>query len=439
MSSDTIITVENLSKRYVIGHQRSKKDGLRHAVEEAVRRPFKWLRDRSRQKEAAREEFWALKDVSFEVKQGDVVGIIGRNGAGKSTLLKLLSRITEPTSGRISLKGRVASLLEVGTGFHQELTGRENIYLNGAILGMSRSEIRRKFDEIVAFSEVEKFLDMPVKRYSSGMYVRLAFAVAAHMEPDILVIDEVLAVGDSAFQQKCLGKIDEVSTREGRTVLFVSHNMGVISRLCKRTVLLESGKLRCVGATADLISQYLSSGAHMECVRTWANHENTADRVFVARTLRVRNISGRFGGEIDITKPLSVEFSYRVTRQIPRFRVSLRFLTADGSVAFHSADSTHPNYDEKPTTPGDYVTRCIVPGNLLNEGQYWITVSADVPFQQTLFVEESAVAFTVAQTGGVNSRFSERWPGAVCPQLEWQTEGSPQELATEQVCCSLWE
>jgi lipopolysaccharide transport system ATP-binding protein len=433
--SAPMITVENLGKRYLIGPKRSRNDGLRHAIEEAVRNPLKWFRNRSR--ERSREEFWALKDVSFDVKQGDVVGIIGRNGAGKSTLLKLLSRITEPTSGRISLKGRVASLLEVGTGFHQELTGRENIYLNGAILGMSRSEIRRKFDEIVAFSEVEQFLDMPVKRYSSGMYVRLAFAVAAHMEPDILVIDEVLAVGDTAFQQKCLGKIDQVSTREGRTVLFVSHNMGVISRLCKTTILLESGKLRCVGETAHMISQYLNSGANVHGARTWSNHAASEDRVFVPRALRVRNKFGTVGTDIDITKPVSVEFSYRVMGSIPRFRVSLRFLASDGSVAFHSADSTHPSYDEKPTTPGDYVTRCIVPGNLLNEGQYWITVSADVPFQQTLFVEETAVAFTVAQTGGVNSRFSEKWPGAVCPQLEWSTEGSPQEVAAEPIYCSL--
>jgi lipopolysaccharide transport system ATP-binding protein len=433
--SAPVISVENLGKQYVIGQQRSRSDGLRHAIEEALRNPLQWFRNRKQ--EAARNEFWALKNVSFEVQQGDVVGIIGRNGAGKSTLLKLLSRITEPTMGRIALRGRIASLLEVGTGFHQELTGRENIYLNGAILGMSRNEIRRKFDEIVEFSEVEKFLDMPVKRYSSGMYVRLAFAVAAHLEPDILVIDEVLAVGDSAFQQKCLGKIDQVSTREGRTVLFVSHNMGVISRLCKTTVLLESGRLRAVGETTEMISHYLNSGANVQGARTWAMHSEAEDCAFMPRSLRVRNELGTVGTEIDITKPILVEFSYRVTRQIPRFRISLRFLGSDGSVAFHSADSTHPNYDEKPNVPGDYVTRCTIPGNLLNEGQYWITVSADVPFQQTLFVEETAVAFTVAQTGGVNSRFSEKWPGAVCPRLEWHTEGSPRERNAEPIGCSL--
>jgi lipopolysaccharide transport system ATP-binding protein len=416
-----IISVENLSKCYIIGQRRSRSDGLRHAMEEVVSSPIKWLRNRSKE---THTEFWALKDVSFEVKEGDIVGIIGRNGAGKSTLLKLLSRITEPTTGRITLKGRVASLLEVGTGFHQELSGRENIYLNGAILGMSRTEIRSKFDEIVAFSEVENFLDMPVKRYSSGMYVRLAFAVAAHMEPDILVIDEILAVGDFAFQQKCLGKINQVSTCQGRTVLFVSHNMGIINRLCKTTILLESGRLQSIGETAEIISHYLS--ANVPSARLWDIHSAAEDCVFIPLALRVRNKLGTVRAEIDITKPIVIEFSYRVTQQIPRFRIQLRFFASDGCIAFHTSDSTHPDYDEKPNTPGDYVTRCIIPSKLLNEGQYWITVMADIPFQQFLFVEENAVAFTVAQTGGVNSRFSERWPGAICPQLEWRTEISPQ-------------
>src|SRR4051812_46644640 len=233
--SDTIITVEDLSKRYVIGHQRGKDDGLRHAIERAVRAPLNWLRHGRRTQGGKPEEFWALRDVNLEIKQGEVVGIIGRNGAGKSTLLKILSRITEPTKGRVRIRGRLASLLEVGTGFHPELTGRENIFLNGAILGMAHAEIKRKFDEIVAFAEVEKFLDTPVKRYSSGMYVRLAFAVAAHLEPEILVVDEVLAVGDAEFQNKCLGKMSEVA-HGGRTILFVSHNMASLSRLCTRGV-----------------------------------------------------------------------------------------------------------------------------------------------------------------------------------------------------------
>lgn len=255
--SDAIITVEQLSKRYLIGRRRPKDEGIRHIVENAVRTPFKWLTESSRAAEkATKEEFWALQDVSFEIKRGDVVGVVGRNGAGKSTLLKVLSRITEPTTGRISIDGRVASLLEVGTGFHPELTGRENIYLNGAILGMSRVEIKRKFDEIVAFSEVEKFLDTPVKRYSSGMYVRLAFAVAAHLEPEILVVDEVLAVGDAQFQKKCLGKMGEVA-QGGRTVLFVSHNMAAVMNLCKNCLLMEKGRLKMVAESEKVVAAFL--------------------------------------------------------------------------------------------------------------------------------------------------------------------------------------
>jgi lipopolysaccharide transport system ATP-binding protein len=254
--SDSIIKVENISKRYVIGHQNAKGDGLRHAIENAFRAPQRWFKDRREKRAAATEEFWALKDVSFEIKRGEVVGIIGRNGAGKSTLLKILSRITEPTSGRITLEGRVASLLEVGTGFHQELTGRENIFLNGAILGMSRVEIKRKFDEIVEFSEVEKFLDTPVKRYSSGMYVRLAFAVAAHLEPEILIVDEVLAVGDVTFQNKCLGKMEDIARSHNRTVLFVSHNLGAVRRLCTTGVTLKSGRVTKVGPIDSVLASY---------------------------------------------------------------------------------------------------------------------------------------------------------------------------------------
>ena len=255
--SDTVIFVENISKRYVIGHQHDSRDGLRQQIENAFRNPFQWIRNRYEKQQASREEFWALKDVSFEIKQGEVVGIIGRNGAGKSTLLKVLSRIIEPTHGRIRLKGRVASLLEVGTGFHQELSGRENIFLNGAILGMTRAEIKRKFDEIVAFSEIEKFLDTPVKRYSSGMYVRLAFAVAAHLEPEILIVDEVLAVGDASFQKKCLGKMGQVA-KGGRTVLFVSHDMSAIRTLCSKAVLLEGGTVKARGEAGEIIDQYLA-------------------------------------------------------------------------------------------------------------------------------------------------------------------------------------
>ncbi len=266
MSEDVVIRAEGLGKKYVIGHaaERERYVALRDVMARGAcnlwRKTVGMARGRAIVGGDTVEEFWALKDVSFEVRRGEVLGIIGRNGAGKSTLLKILSRITEPTEGRVSINGRVASLLEVGTGFHPELTGRENIYLNGAILGMTRAEIRRKFDEIVAFAEIEKFLDTPVKRYSSGMYVRLAFAVAAHLEPEILIVDEVLAVGDAEFQKKCLGKMDEVSRREGRTVLFVSHNMGVVTSLCPMAIWLDGGSIRERGAAREVISEYLSRG-----------------------------------------------------------------------------------------------------------------------------------------------------------------------------------
>src|SRR5580658_6356055 len=261
--SKSAILIENLGKRYTIGHQGGRGDGLRHSIEQALRSPVQWIRTRQERK-LQQVDFWALKDVSFGVKQGEIVGIIGRNGAGKSTLLKLLSRITVPTEGRIRINGRCASLLEVGTGFHQELTGRENIFLNGAILGMSRAEITKKFDEIVAFAETEKFLDTPVKYYSSGMYVRLAFAVAAHLEPEILIVDEVLAVGDQEFQKKCMGRIQKVAQGDGRTVLFVSHNMGALRRLCDRAVYLRNGTVDMVGEANAVVDAYMNSTTGVE-------------------------------------------------------------------------------------------------------------------------------------------------------------------------------
>ncbi|MFZ4641617.1 MAG: ABC transporter ATP-binding protein, partial [Nodosilinea sp.] len=296
--ADTVIRVENLGKKYTLAHQqegkryRALRDVLANQTKSIGRRfkSFKPYSSRPTPHAPAQEEFWALKDVSFEIKQGDRVGIIGRNGAGKSTLLKILSRITEPTTGRISIKGRVASLLEVGTGFHPELTGRENIFLNGAILGMSRVEIKRKFDEIVAFAEVEKFLDTPVKRYSSGMYVRLAFAVAAHLEPEILIVDEVLAVGDAAFQKKCLGKMEDVAEREGRTVLFVSHNMAAIQQLTNLGILLQNGHSVKVSDTKTVIETYLS-------------HEERASSIYY-----IENVHRRFSGMSRKIEFLSVEF-----------------------------------------------------------------------------------------------------------------------------------
>ncbi|MEE3716397.1 ABC transporter ATP-binding protein [Tumidithrix elongata RA019] len=260
--SETAIRVENLGKKYIISHKQglSSNKSLRESISNTVKSiGQKFLPSSTKEINPSREEFWALQDISFEIKQGDRVGVIGRNGAGKSTLLKILSRVTEPTHGKIAIRGRVASLLEVGTGFHQELSGRENIYLNGAILGMGKEEIKRKFDEIIAFAEVEKFLDTPVKRYSSGMYVRLAFAVAAHLDPEVLIVDEVLAVGDAQFQKKCLGKMEDVSTKEGRTVIFVSHQMSAIEALCSRAILLQSGKVVLDSNPQEAIRGYLGN------------------------------------------------------------------------------------------------------------------------------------------------------------------------------------
>jgi ABC-type polysaccharide/polyol phosphate transport system ATPase subunit len=318
--SAPIISVENLSKRYLIGRQSERgelyfyttlRDALWRELRTSARNTVELLRGRQIVHGDTVEHFWALKDVSFEVNDGEVLGIIGRNGAGKSTLLKVLSRITEPTTGRVTLRGRVASLLEVGTGFHPELSGRENIYLNGAILGMSRAEIRRKFDEIVGFAEIDKFLDTPVKRYSSGMYVRLAFAVAAHLEPEILIIDEVLAVGDAVFQKKCLGKMSEVSRREGRTVLFVSHDMAAIAELADRAVLLERGSITAAGAVSNVLSSYLSKGAEHAIYAS--PYDETYEHPHVAR-VEVR--TSEPNGIQNYGEPLEIEVWVRHPRPI---------------------------------------------------------------------------------------------------------------------------
>jgi lipopolysaccharide transport system ATP-binding protein len=258
--SKAIISIDRIGKAYFLGQTFDRHQTFRDTLANLAKAPLQRLRERTGPTRESQDAFWALRDVSFEVNRGEVIGLIGRNGAGKSTLLKLLSRITEPTEGKAVLRGRVASLLEVGTGFHAELSGRENIFLNGSILGMTRKEIQKKFDQIVAFSEIEQFLDTPVKRYSSGMYVRLAFAVAAHLEPEILIIDEVLAVGDARFQKRCLGKMQEVASGQGRTVVFVSHNMQAVSTLTQRSVLLRKGRVACIGPTAEIINQYIHDG-----------------------------------------------------------------------------------------------------------------------------------------------------------------------------------
>ena len=371
----TAIRVEKLSKMYRIGAKESQPQTLIETLRRATASPFDYLR-RTLRPPREEEIFWALRDVSFEVKHGEVVGIIGRNGAGKSTLLKILSRITEPTSGRAVIKGRVGSLLEVGTGFHPELTGRENIFLNGAIMGMSGNEIQRKFDEIVDFSGVEKFIDTPVKRYSSGMYVRLAFAVSAHLEPDILIVDEVLAVGDAEFQKKCLGKMKSASKGEGRTVLFVSHNMAAIRNLCEKTIVLKDAKIAFFGATADSVSQYLST----------TKAEKT-DRVLKENTLRKgtgelrftryaiedknnKNISCAISGE-----GCRIVLFYETHAPVTAVNVGIAIFNSEGiRLSSLAASLLNKSFSKMPST-GKFVFT--IPKLSLNEGEYSILIDAN--------------------------------------------------------------
>jgi lipopolysaccharide transport system ATP-binding protein len=322
--SESAISIEKLGKRYRIGHQKATDEGMRHILEGAIRHPIAWFKSR-RDARVREVDFWALRDVSIEIKQGEVVGIIGRNGAGKSTLLKILSRITVPTEGRFRIDGRVASLLEVGTGFHQELTGRENIYLNGAILGMTRAEISRRFDEIVAFSEIEEFLDTPVKRYSSGMYVRLAFAVAAHLEPEILIVDEVLAVGDSAFQKKCLGKMGNFA-QSGRTVLFVSHNLDAVRNLCQRAIWFKGGKVHQDGQVDEVAESYfteISSNLDFSC-------ENP-DYGLAIQRVSLRNSRSEETSQFHPGEDLIVDIDYLANQRIEQPHVILAVFGINGS------------------------------------------------------------------------------------------------------------
>jgi lipopolysaccharide transport system ATP-binding protein len=335
--SDTVIRVENLSKKYILGHQEEGYKTFRGAMTGAGKSLVNAFNTREKKEaKSGKDEFWALNDVSFDIKQGDRVGFIGRNGAGKSTLLKVLSRITEPTSGSIRIKGRVASLLEVGTGFHPELTGRENIFLNGAILGMGKAEIQRKFDEIVAFAEVEKFLDTPVKRYSSGMYVRLAFAVAAHLEPEILIVDEVLAVGDATFQKKCLGKMEDVG-KEGRTVLFVSHNMQAIRRLCSKAVYLERGVTKKVQSIEDAIQRYSAQSSMSEFDINLDSMRRNSEFGEKARLLRLRLAPG---SSFSYGEPLELIFTINCIREISDLAIGIGFDTLDGN-RIMTLDSDH--------------------------------------------------------------------------------------------------
>lgn len=429
---DSVIKVEHLSKRYVLSHQVGSTGPARtyqrfsDVLINAATAPFRaWQKDRP--PDPTHEDFWALNDISFDIKQGEVLGIIGRNGAGKSTLLKILSRITEPSSGRIEITGRVASLLEVGTGFHPELTGRENIFLNGAILGMSRVEIKRKFDEIVAFAEVERFLDTSVKYFSSGMYVRLAFAVAAHLEPEILIVDEVLAVGDAQFQKKCLGKMQDISGKDGRTVIFVSHHMGTIAALCTKGIYLKKGRIDFTGSSQETIERYINDGSHDQGECLWPTVEEApgSERL---RFRAVRIISeGKTAAEVPIDKEVHVEIDFinQVvgTRVCPSIHVFDHLGTTVLATANFPSASLEPDpWFDRPSPTGLYRTRCTLPANFLNEGKYRVSVFLHTNVTHVEARVDDAVAFTVHETGEMRREYSGPWGGVVRPKLGWQTE-----------------
>jgi lipopolysaccharide transport system ATP-binding protein len=443
--SDIVIRAENLSKRYTIG-QRHKKLDLREVIASAVSAPARLFRrgtgvppvDRHGQDGHATTHsngqngdgthIWALKDVSFEIRQGEVVGIIGRNGAGKSTLLKILARVTKPTTGYAEVQGRMGSLLEVGTGFHGELTGRENTYLNGAILGMKKQEVARKFDEIVAFAEIDRFIDTPVKHYSSGMYLRLAFAVAAHLDTEIILIDEILAVGDFGFQKKCLGRVGDAA-KQGRTVLFISHSMAAVARLCPRAILLDAGGVLCDGPSHQVVGTYLSSGLGVTAAREWSEMATApGDNIVRLRAVRVRALDGQVSESVDIREPVGVEMEYEVLTPGYALVPNYHFYNQEGTCVFIVHDWS-PEWRRRPKDPGRYRSTLWVPGNYLAEGSLIVSVCISTYDPVTVHLHErDVVVFQVLDSLDGNSArgdYTGHMAGVVRPQLEVKTVHIP--------------
>ena len=420
------IRVEGLGKEYRIGGKPERYTSLRDAIVRRAKAPFQRVAAvmRGQSSVLSSRTFWALRNVSFDIQPGEVVGIIGRNGAGKSTLLKILARITEPTVGHADIFGRVGSLLEVGTGFHPELTGRENVFLNGAILGMPRREIERKFDEIVAFSEIEAFIDTMVKHYSSGMYMRLAFAVAAHLEPEILLIDEVLAVGDLEFQRKCLGKMEDVS-RLGRTVVFVSHNMSAVTRLCSRAVLLDHGQVVASGPTPGVVAEYVFKGYGTRAERRWIDDAGApGDETIRLRAVRAHDSEGTVQESFDIRQPIAIELEFDVLKPGMRFTPCFDVVNDTGVVLFLSQERQDWQDIDRPV--GRHLATCWIPGNFLAEG----TFSVDVAFwgfrtpPTGLIEENGAISLSVhdpLEGGSVRGRSTSSYPGVMRPMLKWET------------------
>jgi lipopolysaccharide transport system ATP-binding protein len=419
--SNLAIRIENLGKQYRIGGPQAPYKTLRESLSGLATAPWRRIRSIGRSS-GGDNSFWALRDISFEVQPGEVVGIIGRNGAGKSTLLKILSRITDPTEGYVELRGRVGTLLEVGTGFHPELTGRDNIYLNGAILGMKRSEIERKFDEIVAFAEVERFLDTPVKHYSSGMYLRLAFAVAAHLDPEILIVDEVLAVGDAQFQKKCLGKMEDVA-RQGRTVLFVSHNMTAMRNLCDEVIWLDNGKIVETGPTSEVIAHYLQTASGHATERIWLDSATAPgnDKVRL-RAARIQLAEGMRDDAINVRTPFEIEIEYWNLEPDTRLNLSMVLWNEEQVAAFNTISLREPKWHGRPFPVGLFRSTCAIPANLLNDGRYRVQLYIVKDQSVLLYRYDDLLEFEVHDDMVDRGAWYGKWLGAVRPDLAWRTE-----------------
>ncbi len=442
MSKDSAIVVENMSKLYRLGVEKHSGDNLVTAMASFFRNPLgNYRRHRSlydfrdvdiaglesgTESDSRADILWAVKDISFEVPRGQILGIVGQNGAGKSTLLKILSRITSPTSGRAIIRGRVGSLLEVGTGFHQELTGRENVYLNGTILGLRKKEVDKLFDEIVDFAGIERFLDTPVKRYSSGMKVRLGFAVAAHLEPEVLIVDEVLAVGDAEFKRKCLGKMESIG-EQGRTILFVSHNMPQVTRLCNRVIMIENGGIVKDGGPHEVVEAYLSAGKHRVAAREWpVLEEAPGGQVARLRSVSVRNEKNQVSDTMDIRKPVTVQVEFDCLTPGYVLMPAFSLCNEESQIIFCSND-TEEHWLRKERQPGRYIARVVIPGNLLTEGTMLIN-TAIWQWEPTRRIEyhvPDAVAFQVIDTldgDSARGHYPGDLPGTVRPKLDWHTE-----------------
>lgn len=417
-----VIKAENVSKLYRLGMITSKsiaQDANRFIARISGKEdPYMKVGEKNHRDKKSKGQFvWALKDINFEINSGEIIGIIGNNGAGKSTLLKILSRVTTPTTGNVKIKGRVASLLEVGTGFHQDLSGKENIFLNGSILGMTKKEIRSKYDEIVDFSGVEKFIDTPVKRYSSGMYVRLAFAVAAYLEPEILIVDEVLAVGDAEFQKKCLGKMHDVSANEGRTVIFVSHNMGAVKNLCTSSILLERGMIKNSGKTESIIEEYLNINSDLKI--SSREFEDKNSDIYFNRISVIPGNSEIPSTEIDVKYPFKIQFSYKGKINIPGLRLGFSIYSKNGTKILYDSESVKELSSDSENFSGNKTAEVIIPGLFLAPGSYFINAALHIENVQLFDLKENAIGFNIIESGSDLHRFNGKDMGVVIADFKW--------------------